>query len=70
MSKKKYITKQGDMFDSIAYNELGSESFTDALMNANTDYHKAYIFSAGIELTLPDVSNIVPNEDLPPWRRV
>lgn len=70
MSKKKYITKQGDMFDSIAYNELGSESFTDALMNANTDYHEAYIFSAGIELTLPDVSNIVPNEDLPPWRRV
>lgn len=58
------------MFDSIAYNELGSESFTDALMNANKDYHKAYIFSAGIELTLPDVSNIVPNEDLPPWRRV
>lgn len=58
------------MFDSIAYNELGSENFADALMNANTDYHETYIFSAGVKLTLPDVSNIVTNENLPPWRRV
>lgn len=66
---KTYITKQGDMFDSIAFNELGSENFTDALMNANTDYHETYIFSAGVKLVLPDVSNIITNDNLPPWRR-
>ncbi len=66
---KTYITKQGDMWDSIAYNELGSTDFTDALMNANLDYHKDYIFSAGVKLILPDVSNIITNDNLPPWRR-
>lgn len=67
---KKYITKLGDMFDSIAYEQLGSSDFTDALMKANPKYHTNYIFSAGIELVLPDVTKYVTNGALPPWKRV
>lgn len=66
---KTYITKQGDMFDSIAYEQLGSVNFTDVLMKANLEYHADYIFSAGSKLIIPDVSNIVTNDNLPPWKR-
>lgn len=66
---KTYVTKQGDMFDSIAFAQLGSTNFTDALMKENQQYHADYIFSAGIELTLPDVSSYVQSDAIPPWRR-
>lgn len=65
-----YTTKQGDMWDSIAFNELGSTRYTDILMRSNMKYHTAYIFSAGIELTIPDVSDTFTNDDMPPWKKV
>ena len=48
---KTYTTVQGDMWDSIAYAQLGSTDHTDKLMNANLQYRKYYIFPAGIVLT-------------------
>lgn len=65
-----YTTVQGDMWDSIAHEQLGNVKYTDALMNANTEYRKVYIFSAGIELTIPDINTIATAEDLPPWKKV
>lgn len=32
---KTYTTIQGDMWDSIAFSQLGSEAYTDRLMNLN-----------------------------------
>ena len=32
---KTYTTVQGDMWDSIAYKQLGSTSHTDKLLNSN-----------------------------------
>ena len=32
---KTYRTVQGDMWDSIAFTQLGSEAYTDRLMNLN-----------------------------------
>ena len=32
---KKYTTVQGDMWDSIAYAQLGNADYADKLMNAN-----------------------------------
>ena len=35
---KTYTTIQGDMWDSIAFSQLGSEAYTDRLMNLNPQY--------------------------------
>ena len=64
-----YTTVQGDMWDSIAYSQLGSVLHTDKLMNANQQYRQYYTFPAGIVLTLPEIMDVV-NDSLPPWKRV
>lgn len=67
---KTYTTIQGDMWDNIAYSQLGDVKYTDLLMNANTEYRKVYIFSAGIKLVIPDIETSVTGSSLPPWKQV
>lgn len=66
---KTYTTIQGDMWDGIAFSQMGSTLYTDKLMGLNPQYLGYYTFPAGIVLTLPD-----PGEDssdtLPPWKQV
>lgn len=70
MSKiTQYVTVQGDMWDSIAYRQLGSEAHTDKLINANQQYRGYYTFPAGIVLTLPDIIQTA-SDTLPPWKKV
>ena len=64
-----YTTEQGDMWDSIAYAQLGSVSYADKIMNLNPAYLGYYTFPAGIVLTLPDEAASTAG-DLPPWKRV
>ena len=64
-----YVTVQGDMWDSIAYSQLGDEAYTDKLINLNTAYRDYYIFPAGITLTLPDITD-ASSDSLPPWKQV
>ncbi len=67
-----YITKSGDMWDAIAYTQLGSTSYTGALMMLNTQHLDICVFPAGIALTLPEVEReraSIP-DSLPPWRRM
>lgn len=64
-----YITGQGDMWDSIAYLQLGDVAYTDKLMNLNIAYRNYYIFPAGIMLLLPELAEDQPN-NLPPWKQV
>lgn len=66
---KTYTTVQGDMWDSIAFTQLGSVGHTDKLINANLRYREYYIFPAGIVLTLPEVKESVSGS-LPPWKKV
>ena len=66
---KTYTTVQGDMWDSIAYKQLGSTSYTDQLMRVNLRYREYYIFPAGIVLTLPEIRESV-SSSLPPWKKV
>ncbi len=67
-----YTTAQGDMWDSIAYQQLGSISYTDMLMRQNLKYNDIYIFPAGIVLNLPDVDASTDSaaDTLPPWKQV
>lgn len=66
---KTYTTVQGDMWDSIAYAQMGDVAYTDKLMILNQQYRDYYVFPAGITLTLPepvvDTSSV-----LPPWKQV
>lgn len=62
-----YTTKSGDMWDWIAYEQLGSTSYTGQLMNANVQYRDIYLFPAGIVLELPEIEEPV-NSSLPPWK--
>ena len=63
-----YKTLSGDMWDMIAKREMGSESYTSTLMEANTDYLDTVIFPAGVNLIIPDVELRRPSI-LPPWKR-
>lgn len=66
---KTYTTIQGDMWDSIAYAQMGSTAYTDRLMWANQDYLGYFFFPAGIVLTIPDVEEKA-SDTLPPWKQV
>lgn len=60
-------TKLGDTWDAIAFRELGNCRFTEKLIDANRKHVGTVIFTAGIELELPDVTNERQTK-LPPWR--
>lgn len=66
---KTYTTVQGDMWDSIAYKQLGDTAHTDKLMNANLRYLRYYTFPAGIVLVLPEIGENI-SDILPPWKQV
>ena len=66
---KTYTTVQGDMWDGIAFSQLGDAAYTDKLINLNRQYRDYYIFPAGITLTLPD-PEVASSVTLPPWKQV
>lgn len=64
-----YTTVQGDMWDAIAYTQLGSTNLKDKLMAANLQYRNYFTFPAGIVLVLPDIPKEISGS-LPPWKQV
>lgn len=65
-----YTTVQGDMWDLISYKVYGDERFTDVLISANPQHNKILIFSAGIEIDVPEVEERITSSNLPPWKQV
>lgn len=65
---KTYKTVQGDMWDAIAFRELGSVDYTGRLMQINSQYLDYYVFPAGIVLALPEIE-AETSPALPPWKR-
>ncbi len=63
-----YTTTQGDMWDFIAKRVYGTESAMNVLLSANLKHINTVVFSAGVELTVPDYS-APTSSSLPPWRR-
>lgn len=58
------------MWDSIAHQLSGSTDVTAQLIEANLDKSNIYIFSAGIELIVPEFNNYAADEDFyPPWKK-
>ena len=68
MSDTTYITVSGDMWDKIAYEEMGSSLHVDKLMKANLAYLHYFVFPAGIVLTIPALEE-EEVEELPLWKR-
>lgn len=65
---KTYRTVQGDQWDWIAHQTLGSEYYMEQLMEANPKHIGVAVFPAGIVLTIPELE--VPKAlNLPPWKR-
>lgn len=65
---KTYKTISGDMWDKIAYEQMGSVMHTDKLMRANAALAATFVFPAGVELTIPEVEDNI-DMALPPWKR-
>jgi len=64
-----YTTTQGQAWDEIAREALGDEKLMHELMRANPEHRLTVFFSAGTELTVPDVSADHKPETLPPWKK-
>lgn len=63
-----YKTKQGDMWDYIAWKVYGDEAYVNVLYNTNPHYLKVFIFEDGCEITCPEISANNDSTDAPEWR--
>lgn len=66
---KTHVTVEGDTFDRLALKYYNEEKLASEIIAANLDHCDTLIFSAGVELTIPDVDSVTEPETLPPWRR-
>ena len=65
--QNKYVTVQGDTWDSIALRLLGNETLMWMLIYANPEYRSVAVFPANIELVVPEVLKKT-GVSFPPWR--
>lgn len=69
MAHNKYTTTQGDTWDLISFKMYDDEHYIDRLIKANPQYRNTTIFSANVELIIPELE-IESMSNLPPWKRV
>ncbi len=62
-----YVTKQGECWDEVAKAVYGSEKHIGFLMQNNMQLLDIAVFSAGMELNVPEIPTEESN--LPAWRR-
>jgi len=65
--KRNYITVQGDMWDSIAYQFYGDVKYIGLLMENNPELLDVFVFSAGTSVFIPELPE-EDEQDLPEWR--
>ncbi|MGB8452726.1 MAG: tail protein X [Anaerocolumna sp.] len=63
-----YITVQGDTWDLISYKAYGTSKHIGLLMQNNYNLLDTFIFSAGIEVIVPELTE-EETGDLPDWRK-
>ena len=64
-----YTTQSGDTFDLISFKVFGTCQYVDKIIDANRDKIDYFIFPAGVELTIPDITPEIKKTALPPWKR-
>jgi len=65
-----YLTRQGDEWDQIAFEQLGSEYLVDQLIAANPEHQEVVVFGAGIKLKVPEIIKKPSIVGPAPWRKV
>ena len=60
-----YTTKQGDVWDKIAYEVYGDEEYTGWLMENNFPLLDTFVFDAGVVLQTPAPPEQTAANDLP-----
>ncbi len=65
-----YTTKQGDMWDYIAWKVYNNEKMMERLLGAeeNREIMDIYIFSAGTKVWCPEVAEQTAASGLAAWR--
>lgn len=65
-----YTTKQGDMWDYIAWKVYKNEKMIEVLLKAeeNREIMTTYMFSAGVRVWCPEVAEKAAPTDIAPWR--
>lgn len=63
-----YTTVQGDTWDMISYKVYGTSKHIGLLMKSNYPLLNIFIFSAGIEVDVPELPE-EETDDLPEWRK-
>lgn len=51
----KYITKDNDRWDTIAYNFYGNPYLYEAIILENPQYRSYFVLPSGISLNIPDL---------------
>jgi phage tail protein X len=64
----KYITKDGDRWDHIAWRVYGDPYLYEPIMLENPEYMQYFNFPAGIELEIPAIYVEETAEVSPPWQ--
>jgi len=65
---KVYTTVSGDVWDAIAKEVYGSESYTSFLMQNNQKHINNFVFPEGVDLIIEDLPSEEDDSDLPEWR--
>ncbi|WP_044736657.1 hypothetical protein [Geobacillus kaustophilus] len=63
----KYVTKKGDTWSKIAYEQYGGEYLMTVLLDHNQQYRDIVVFPHGITLEVPGIEEII--DDTPFWMK-
>lgn len=70
MSHTKYITVDGDRWDTIAYKAYGDALKITPIIEANPNVPKTPVLASGITLYVPIMEQATTDVNLlPPWKR-
>ncbi|MCX8731171.1 tail protein X [Gilliamella sp. B2969] len=61
------ITRQGDTWDILAHDIYGSEKLMHILIAANPAHANTIVFTAGIQLIIPETPRVNSNSMRAPW---
>jgi len=71
MDSFNYVTIEGDRIDNLSHRFYGGMNGITTISEANPFVPLEAIFTTGTILRIPliDITNIVQNQNLPPWKR-
>ena len=63
---KVYITSEGDMWDKIAFEQIGSEDYMGDLIQCNYHLIDYVIFPSGVQVAIPEIDDT--QMEIPAWK--